>query len=427
MATVRSAAAVILYRRSPDLEVFWVRRSPQMTFQGGFHAFPGGQLDADETSRVCAARELMEEVGVEVDPDRLKDVGRWVTPAFAPRRFDTYFFLAECPAGEEPRILTGEHDQGEWVRPSDAIERWIQGEILMVSPILHAMRTLADGLDNIQNRMKSVRHAHGEPTPDIEMRPGIVMVPVRTPTLPPATHTNCYIVGGDEVVVIDPASPYEEEQAVLDEVIERRGFRIREIWLTHLHRDHVSGANHLKERWNAPITAHPITKRDLDGFIAVDRTFEEGESLKLDGRPGWSLRVFHTPGHARGHVCVFEEKHGSLITGDLMAGVGTIVIDPPEGHMATYVDSLRRMQALPVRTLFPAHGPAMANAKGKIQEYLDHRVMREQRILEAWQKGIRSTPAIVTEVYTDVPPAMHGLAERSVAAHLEKLREEARL
>ena len=110
-----------------------------------------------------------------------------------------------------------------------------------------------------------------------------------------------------------------------------------------------------------------------------------------------------------------------------MAGFGTILIDPPEGHMATYLDSLRRMKALDVTALFPAHGPVMANAKGKIQEYLDHRMDREQKIFAAWQKGLHEPRAIVKEVYTDVAPAMYALAERSVVAHLEKLREEERI
>ena len=317
-ATPRSAAAIILVRHHPQLEVFWVRRSPQMMFQGGFFAFPGGQLDPQEDSRVCAARELHEEVGVIVDPAALIDVGRWVTPAFAPRRFDTCFFLVECPENSEPRVITTEHDLGEWVRPSEAVARWMEGQILMAPPILHALRTLSAGLADIEQRLKSVPQAHGNPSSEIEMRPGIVLVPVRTPTLPPATHTNCYIVGGDEVVVIDPASPYPEEQEILDRILEKRGCRIREIWLTHLHRDHVSGANHLRDRWNAKIAAHPITAVDLDGFVTVDRTFAPDETLELAGKPGWKLRIFHTPGHARGHVCIFEEKNGSHITGDLL-------------------------------------------------------------------------------------------------------------
>src|SRR5262249_48997072 len=425
MASPRSAAAVILVRETPELEVFWVRRAPQMMFQGGFYAFPGGQLDPNEDAQVCGARELFEEVGVRVDPDTLLNVGRWVTPAFAPRRFDTCFFLAKCPATEKASLMTEEHDIGEWIRPADAVKKWMEGHILMAPPVVHALRCLSAGLENIEERMKAVPWAHGDTIPEIEMRPGIVLVPLRTPTLPPATHTNCYVVGGDEVVVIDPASPYTEEQALLDRVLETRN--VREIWLTHLHRDHVSGANHLREKRGVKIAAHPITARDLEGFVDVDRTFAENERLELAGHPGWTLQIWHTPGHARGHVCIFEARNGSLITGDLMAGLGTIVIDPPEGHMATYLDSLRRMQALPVTALFPAHGPVMANAKAKIQKYLDHRIDRERNILAAWKNGYREPSAIVREVYTDVAPAMHELAERSVVAHLEKLKDEGTL
>jgi glyoxylase-like metal-dependent hydrolase (beta-lactamase superfamily II)/ADP-ribose pyrophosphatase YjhB (NUDIX family) len=396
-----------------------------MAFQAGFYAFPGGQLDPDEDISVCAARELFEEIGVCVEPSTLVDVGRWVTPAFSPRRFDTRFFLADCPAGEEPRVNSAEHDFGEWIRPQDAIAKWMEGRILAAPPILHALRCLSEGLDDIQKRMTSIPWANGGPITEVEMRPGIVLVPLRTPTLPPATHTNCYVVGGDQVVVIDPASPYEEEQALLDRVLDRRN--VREIWLTHLHRDHVGGANHLKQTRGLKIAAHAITARDLAGVVQVDRIFAEDERLHLAGKPGWDLRILHTPGHARGHVCIFEERNGSLITGDLMAGIGTIVIDPPEGHMATYFDSLKRMLALPVTALFPAHGPVMANAKRKIQEYLDHRIEREKNILAAWGRGARDLPEIVKQVYTDVPPAMYALAERSVMAHLEKLREDRRL
>src|SRR6516162_6125254 len=107
MASPRSASAVILLRSSPgrsgrplpegEAEVYWVRRSQKMAFQGGFFAFPGGKPEEDEDARVCAAREVLEEIGVRIDPKTLIEVGRWVTPAFAPRRFDTRFFLATCP------------------------------------------------------------------------------------------------------------------------------------------------------------------------------------------------------------------------------------------------------------------------------------------------------------------------------------------
>src|SRR5436309_1063233 len=438
MASPRSAAAVILVRPSPGatrrplpvgeaeaIEVFWVRRAPQMIFQGGFYAFPGGQLDPEEDARVCAARELFEEIGVRIDPTTLVEVGRWVTPAFSPRRFDTRFFLTKCPPGEEPRLVTAEHDFGEWIGPGDAVAKWMEGQILSAPPVLHALRCLAEGLDGVETRMTAVPWANGEPIPAIDMRPGIVLVPLPTPTLPPAPQKTHNAVGGDEAGRDDPASPNQQEQALLDRILENQN--IREIWLTHLHRDHVSGANHLKQQRGVKIAAHPITARDLEGVVTVDRTFVDGERLELRGKPGWNLRVLHTPGHARGHVCLFEEKNGSLITGDLMAGLGTIVIDPPEGHMATYLDSLQRMHTLPVTALFPAHGPVMANAKARIQEYIDHRLTRERNILAAWNRGTREPVAIVREVYTDVAPVMYGLAERSVMAHLEKLKDERRI
>src|SRR5204863_308126 len=157
-------------------------------------------------------------------------------------------------------------------------------------------RCLSQGLDEIETRMKAVPWAQGEPIPEIEMRPGLVQVPLRTPTLPPATHTNCYVVGGDEVVVIDPASPYEEEQALLDSILDKRN--IREIWLTHLHRDHVSGANHLKKRRGVKIAAHPLTARDLEGVVDVDRTFQQNERLELEGS------VY---GCGARHVCIGRE------------------------------------------------------------------------------------------------------------------------
>src|SRR5262245_29588398 len=130
MPNPRSAAAVILYREAPELEIFWIRRALPMIFQGGFHAFPGGQLDPNEDARICAARELKEETGVEIDPDTLVDVGRWVTPPFVPRRFDTHFYLALCPDGQTPKAITAEHDFGGWTTPSAALEQWHREDIL---------------------------------------------------------------------------------------------------------------------------------------------------------------------------------------------------------------------------------------------------------------------------------------------------------
>src|SRR5262249_19148518 len=136
---------VVLMRKNPELEVFWVRRSLQLAFQGGFYAFPGGQLDPDEDAPFCAARELLEEAGVHVDTASLVDIRRWITPAFVPRRFDTRFFMAACPTGEEARVMTDEHDFGEWIKPAEALAKWNAGGILAANPVTHTLKCLAEG------------------------------------------------------------------------------------------------------------------------------------------------------------------------------------------------------------------------------------------------------------------------------------------
>ena len=133
----------------------------------------------------------------------------------------------------------------------------------------------------------------------------------------------------------------------------------------------------------------------------------------------------HTPGHARGHLCFYEERTGTLISGDNIVGLGSVLIDPPEGNMRDYLQSLERMRALPnLSVIFGGHGPAIANPYAKIDEYISHRLDREQKILQAVREGAATPKDIVARVYTDVSPKAHAMAERAVLAHLEKLIED---
>jgi glyoxylase-like metal-dependent hydrolase (beta-lactamase superfamily II)/8-oxo-dGTP pyrophosphatase MutT (NUDIX family) len=485
VATPKDAAAIILIRAAGEQanpETFWARRSQKMAFLGGFHAFPGGQRedgDADVEVRncedaeratmiTCAARELFEELGMLVargsetltvgqrasilddlesgrmsfaevlshygltlDAGDFTYVGRWVTPPFSPRRFDTWFFMVRCPAKQEPEIRGGEFDEGGWTGAREAYARWQRSEILLAPPVTHAVKTLALGLSpDIVERFLSVPQAHREPVRQIEFRPNFICFPVRTPTKPPATHTNCYIVGSKEVVVIDPASPYEEEQAALaaclDELL-AEGRTIREVILTHLHPDHVGGVNALRAHFGNDLTvaAHRLTAEALGDSIRVDRFIEDDELIQLAGEPAIALRAIHTPGHARGHLCFYHQETGALITGDNIVGLGSVLIDPPEGNMRDYLSSLERMRALPHLTvLFGAHGPAMGNPMEKIDEYIHHRLEREGNILNAVRESARTPAEIVSIVYTDVNPKAYPMAERAVLAHLEKLEDD---
>jgi glyoxylase-like metal-dependent hydrolase (beta-lactamase superfamily II)/8-oxo-dGTP pyrophosphatase MutT (NUDIX family) len=486
----KDAAAVILLRHntSPlDPEVFLVKRSEKLAFLGGYHAFPGGQFDADDatapvencpdaetrTAISCAARELFEETHVLVarggealtqgqrasllddleaarmcwpallrhydlhlDANDFTFAGRWVTPPFSARRFDTWFFLVHCPPKQRAHV-TGDAElaRGEWIAAGEAFAQWLRSEIIAVPPVQHALKTLAGGLPSneqeLVQRFLSSPNAGGEPVRRMEFRPNYICFPVRTPTKPPATHTNCYLIyTSDELLIVDPGSPYEDEQEALAACVDEltaQGRSVREIVLTHLHPDHVGGVNALRKHLGDQVTvsAHRLTAEPIAASVRVDRFIDDDEVIKLKGSPAINLHAMHAPGHTRGHLCFREERTGTLVSGDNVVGLGSVLIDPPEGNMRDYLRSLERLRALPnLSIIFGGHGPAIANPYAKIDEYIAHRLDREQKILQAVRDGAAIPKDIVARVYTDVSPKAHAMAERAVLAHLEKLDED---
>jgi ribonuclease/clavin/mitogillin len=239
----------------------------------------------------------------------------------------------------------------------------------------------------------------------------IEVLAVRTPTLPPATHTNSYRVGR---VVIDPASPWPEEQ----ERLAAWAGPVERILLTHHHGDHIGGVEDLRRRTGAKVCAHADARLPF----SVDERLGEGDLVPTGGLP---LRCLHTPGHADGHLAFQLGDTGEVIVGDLLAGVGTIVIAPPEGHLRTYLGSLERIARIASRA-HPAHGPALEDAPRAVAQLVAHRHGRTAQLEALLERGPRTPGQLAGEVYGRVPGVDLKLAEAQVRAHLAWLAEEGR-
>jgi glyoxylase-like metal-dependent hydrolase (beta-lactamase superfamily II) len=220
--------------------------------------------------------------------------------------------------------------------------------------------------------------------------------------------TNTYLYGAGPCAVIDPGPDgASHREAILTAAGERGGIGL--VVLTHSHRDHADGAQALAE---AAVSA------GAPGRPAV--------VLPGDGEEQHGLRALATPGHAADHVCLLTAD-GVCFSGDLVLGQGSTVVPPEGGSLSAYMESLRKLQAEPIELICPGHGPWIENPTAKLAEYVEHREMRERRLLAALERGERSRAALVAEAWSDVPPELRWAAEMAMETHLRKLEEEGRL
>lgn len=252
----------------------------------------------------------------------------------------------------------------------------------------------------------------------VEVRPGVRRLTAPNPGPMTGPGTNTYLIGTDEVTVVDPGPDVAEH---VDALVAAGAGRIRWIALTHTHVDHWPATPALAERTGAEVVAF-----DARDGLEVDRRLGEGDVV---GEGDARLTAVLTPGHASNHVCFWDPVRSLLFTGDHVMSGSTVVIAPPDGDMAAYLDSLARVRALGADALAPAHGPLITDPDAYIGHYIDHRRAREAAVLAALEAAGAAgagTEAIVEAVYVEVPAFLHPVARFSVWAHLRQLAQEGR-
>jgi glyoxylase-like metal-dependent hydrolase (beta-lactamase superfamily II) len=251
------------------------------------------------------------------------------------------------------------------------------------------------------------------------LSPMVRRIVAENPGMMTGPGTNTYLVGIDEIAVIDPGPG---EASHLDAIAGCGGDRIRWILLTHTHEDHSPGAVGLKKLTGAEILA--FGPGEGKGKVRLDGTLGDGAVIEATE---FHLTALHTPGHASNHLCYLLNEERTLFTGDHIMQGSTVVIGPPDGDMAAYFASLEKLKTIRPRlkAIAPGHGHLIENPMATIDEYIEHRRAREKQVLDDLRdRGTATIAELVEDIYADVAPELHPVAQRSVWAHLRKLADD---
>ncbi|HTN27770.1 MAG TPA: MBL fold metallo-hydrolase [Burkholderiales bacterium] len=410
--------------------------------------------------------DLLEQEDLYVPADGLAYFSHWITAAGRPRRFNTRFFVARAPLGQD-----GAHDQSEtvhsfWISPREALERHERNEIEVIFPT----RTSLADIANFTTASAALEYAHG--LGDIEVnaavwaldhegsarlfrrsdpayfeihwtdpgetgqtcfviQPGVAKrldrfvtrLTAPNPGMMTGPGTNTYLVGETELAVIDPGPAIDSH---VEAILAAGAGRIRWILCTHTHIDHSPAAAVLRARTGASVLGRSSPQHgNQDRTFVPDRVLEHGERIELGGV---HLRAVHTPGHASNHLCYLLEETKMLFTGDHVMQGSTVVINPPDGNMLTYLASLELLLAEDVTILAPGHGHLIGAPHKEVKRLIAHRLAREAKVTAAIRKlGSPALEEMLPLVYDDVHPRVHPVAARSLTAHLEKLVAEGKV
>ena len=411
--------------------------------------------------------ELCRDHALRLDLRGLAYYSHWLTPPGHPKRFDTRFFAALAPAGQQAEADNGEALELMWLQPRAALDPARGLKLLPVTRrTLQEIARYADAhggavavLDAIRARTgitvtmprRGVRagkphvelpdgyayaeiarldpegrgdvHADILPGRVVRLSPRILRITAPNPGVMTGPGTNTYLVGeGDAWTAIDPGP---ESEAHVQTLLAAVPGRIVQILVTHTHRDHSPAAVALARATGAPVYGRRATNpQGQDESFQPARELADGERLQLGART--TLRVIHTPGHASNHLCYLLEEERLLFTGDHVMQGSTVVINPPDGDMGAYLRALGALLDADLEWLAPGHGFLVARPQTVLRGLIAHRLRREAKVAAALAARGYPAPidALLPDVYDDVPAALHAVARRSLLAHLLKLQAD---
>jgi ribonuclease/clavin/mitogillin len=325
------------------------------------------------------------------------------------------------------RANSGEFVSSFWSTPEKIIDDFREGKSLIVPPTRRILKRLVE--DPQAKKLGNLSEVFDEDkmVPSLEMLDGITLLPVRSVTLPPASRTNAIFLGDEDEdkLLIDPSPNSEEEYRRLLTTI--KDFVPDSIFLTHHHPDHHQFSNKLARELQVPIILSKDTLRRLTEkygqqyFVNIELQ-TVSENHQVSSWHGFAVRVYEIPGHDSGHLGLAPDSMAWFLVGDLIQGIGTVVIPSPEGDMATYLNTLKKVISLSPEVIIPSHGIPMRTTH-RLEETLKHRLQRESQILELHRLG-KSKQEILSELYSDTDNRLHPAAMQNIESHLAKLRKE---
>lgn len=260
-----------------------------------------------------------------------------------------------------------------------------------------------------------------------QLTPLIRRVTARNPSGFTYRGTGTYIVGRNKVAVIDPGPLMDDHVAALQKLLAEE--TVTHILITHTHMDHSPAAAPLKKVWNAPTYGYgPHGAGKIEEGVQI----EEGGDMEFvpdvvcrDGDmiagEGWTIECVYTPGHTSNHLCFALKEENALFTGDHVMGWSTSVIGPPDGDMTAYMESLELLLSRDEDIYWPTHGTCIRDVKDYVRAFIEHRLEREQQIIDCLKEGYSNITDMVPVMYTDTDKGLYGAAARSVLAAMIRM------